>query len=196
MAEPVTLITHLTVSKTKAKKAMVSESPPSAQRSAIMRAVNRKNTGPEMTLRRALHAQGIRYRLHAKHLPGSPDIVFPRYHAVVFVHGCFWHRHAGCRYTTTPSTRREFWQAKFEANVARDSAVRATLLESGWRVATVWECALRKLERVELATDRLASWLWGNASEFEIGEMDAIAHMPGGQVVSLNKNGVIRRKVL
>jgi DNA mismatch endonuclease (patch repair protein) len=108
-------------------------------------------------------------------LSGSPDLVLPRWQAVVFVHGCFWHRHLGCRYATTPSTRPEFWQAKFEVNVARDIAVRATLLAEGWRVATVWECALRKPERVDLAADLLAAWLRGDAPEFEIGEGDVTA---------------------
>jgi DNA mismatch endonuclease (patch repair protein) len=92
---------------------------------------------------------------------------------VVFVHGCFWHRHEGCRYTTSPSTRPEFWQAKFEANVARDSAVRTTLLKDGWRVATVWECVLRKPEQVEASTERLSIWLRSDKPQVEIGNDDA-----------------------
>jgi len=100
-------------------------------RSRMMAGIKGKDTKPELALRRALHARGFRYRLHSRNVHGRPGFVFPKYRAAVFVHGCFWHRHEGCRYTTTPSTRPEFWQAKFEANVARDSVVRSTLLEFG-----------------------------------------------------------------
>ncbi len=143
-------------------------------RSRMMAGIRGKDTKPELALRRALHARGFRYRLHALHVPGRPDIVLPKHRAVIFVHGCFWHRHAGCRYTTTPSTRPEFWQAKFNANVARDSSVRTALLESGWRVVTVWECALRKPEQVEQTTESLAVWLIGKASGIEIGESEFV----------------------
>ncbi len=119
-------------------------------------------------MRRALHSRGLRFRLHVKNVQGRPDLVFPKYRAVVFVHGCFWHRHEGCIYATSPSTRPEFWQAKFGLNVARDSSVRAALLADGWRVSTVWECALRKPEQVEAAADLLASWLRCDAAEIEI----------------------------
>jgi DNA mismatch endonuclease (patch repair protein) len=88
---------------------------------------------------------------------------------VVFVHGCFWHRHEGCRYATIPATRPEFWQAKFDANAARDSAVRTSLIQDGWRVATVWECALRKPERVNSAITVLVEWLLGTECHIEIG---------------------------
>ncbi|NGO62444.1 DNA mismatch endonuclease Vsr [Rhizobium daejeonense] len=138
-------------------------------RSRMMAGIRGKDTKPELALRRALHARGFRYRLHAKHVPGRPDLVFPKHHAVVFVHGCFWHRHNGCRYTSTPSTRPEFWQAKFEANVARDATVRAALLESGWRVATVWECALRKPDKVTVSAELLSAWLMSNETTIEIG---------------------------
>ena len=144
-------------------------------RSRMMAGIRGKDTKPELALRRALHAHGFRYLLHAKHVPGRPDLVFPKYHAVVFVHGCFWHRHEDCRYATTPSTRPEFWQAKFEANVARDTAVRTTLLEDGWRVATIWECALRKPEQLEVSIGLLSAWLTSTRDqiEIEIGEEDA-----------------------
>lgn len=89
---------------------------------------------------------------------------------MVFVHGCFWHRHKDCRHTTTPATQPEFWQAKFDANVARDSAVRTKLLEDGWRVATVWECALRKPDMISAITDRLAAWLLVGPASIEFGE--------------------------
>jgi DNA mismatch endonuclease, patch repair protein len=153
-------------------------------RSRMMSGIKGKNTRPELALRRAIHARGFRYRLHATDVLGRPDLVFPKHNAVVFVHGCFWHRHMNCRYTTTPSTRPEFWQAKFDSNVARDTAVRATLLDEGWRVATVWECALRKPERVELATRFLAAWLGSGASELEISEIEVTADQNEGCAVS------------
>jgi DNA mismatch endonuclease (patch repair protein) len=108
-----------------------------------MRSVPQKNTTPELHLRKALHAMGFRYRLNDRKLPGSPDLVFPKYRAVIFVHGCFWHRH-GCRYTTTPATRREFWEAKFKANMERDEEKERKLQDAGWRVKIVWECELKK----------------------------------------------------
>ena len=145
-----------------------------ATRSRIMRAVPRSSTKPEIVLRKRLHALGLRYVLGGRGLPGSPDLVLPRWTAAVFVHGCFWHRHPKCRYTTMPSTRPEFWQAKFEANVARDNAVRARLLAEGWRVATVWECALRKPERAELAADMLAAWLRDGVSYLELAGSDSV----------------------
>lgn len=141
-------------------------------RSRMMAGIRGKDTKPELALRRALHARGFRFRLHAKNVPGRPDIVFPKYGAVVFVHGCFWHRHEGCRYTTTPATRPEFWQAKFAATMARDSAVREELTQAGWRVATVWECALRKSDQVEIAADLLSAWLLSEDPQLEIGETD------------------------
>ncbi len=143
-----------------------------ATRSRMMAGIKGRNTKPELVLRRALHARGFRYRLHAKNVTGRPDLVLPRYRAVIFVHGCFWHRHVGCRYTTTPATRPEFWQAKFSANVARDIAVRDSLLESGWRVATVWECALRRPEQVEAVARLLSDWLRTEMADIEIGEQD------------------------
>jgi DNA mismatch endonuclease (patch repair protein) len=145
-----------------------------------MRAVPRSAAKPEIVLRKRLHAFGLRHVLGGRGLPGSPDLVLPRWTAAVFVHGCFWHRHPNCRYTTMPSTRREFWQAKFEANVARDSTVRAALLSEGWRVATFWECTLRKPQRVEIAADLLAAWLQGDAPDLEIGETDVVAETHGG----------------
>lgn len=142
-------------------------------RSRMMAGIKGKDTKPELVLRRALHARGFRYRLHSKNLPGRPDLVFPKHHAIVFVHGCFWHRHEGCRYTTSPSTRQEFWQAKFTANVARDEAVRDKLLEDGWRIATVWECALRKPDQMNVTTDLLSAWLRSNELQLQIGDDEA-----------------------
>ena len=142
-------------------------------RSRMMAGIRGKNTKPELALRRALHARGFRFRLHSKNVCGRPDLVLPKYRAVVFVHGCFWHRHEGCRYTTTPSTRQEFWRAKFTANVARDATVRGKLLKDGWRVATVWECALRKPDQVNATTDLLSAWLRSNELQLQIGDEDS-----------------------
>ena len=141
-------------------------------RSRIMSGIKGKNTKPELALRRALHARGFRFRLHSGKVHGRPDLVLPKHDAVVFVHGCFWHRHEGCRYATVPATRPDFWRAKFDANVARDSAVRTRLLEDGWRVATVWECGLRRLEQVSVTTDHLAGWVLAGPVSIEIGERD------------------------
>ena len=112
-----------------------------ATRSRMMSAIRGRDTRPELEVRRLLHREGLRFRLHAA-LPGKPDLVFPKYEAVVFVHGCFWHRHPNCRYATTPASNEEFWQAKFNANVARDKRVLARLRREGWRVFTVWACRI------------------------------------------------------
>jgi len=118
-------------------------------RSDIMRAVKRAHTRPEIVVRRALHALGLRFRLHRRDLPGSPDIVLPRFRTVVFVHGCFWHRHLGCRYASVPKSRQEYWLPKFKANVERDAKKEAQLCELGWRVLVIWECETRKPTELE-----------------------------------------------
>lgn len=137
-----------------------------------MAGIKGKNTRPELVLRREMHSRGFRYRLHVKSIAGLPDLVFPKYHAAIFIHGCFWHRHEGCRYTTTPSTRPQFWKEKFKRNIRRDETVRAQLLESGWRVVTIWECALRNPLQVKSAADLLTAWLESRTAELEIGETD------------------------
>lgn len=149
-----------------------------------MAGIKGKNTKPELALRRALHARGFRYRLHSKKVHGKPDLVLPKHRAVIFVHGCFWHRHEGCRYATTPTTRAAFWQAKFEANVARDSAVRAALLEAGWRVSMIWECALRKPEQIAAAADQLSTWLLSETETLELGEREVSPPKREGEDVS------------
>lgn len=108
----------------------------------MMSGIRGKNTKPELVLRSLLHAKGFRFRLHAG-LPGRPDLVFPKHNAAVFVHGCFWHRHE-CSIFKWPSTRPKFWRTKINGNADRDERNVSTLLESGWRVAVVWECDLRK----------------------------------------------------
>lgn len=113
-------------------------------RSRMMSGIRGTNTKPEMMLRRALHARGFRFRIHDRRLPGKPDIVLPRWRVVIEVRGCFWHRHQGCPKATTPATRPDFWQDKFDANVRRDRANAEALLAAGWRVLIVWECALAR----------------------------------------------------
>lgn len=127
-----------------------------AKRSWNMSRIQGKNTTPELQVRRLLYAMGYRYRLHRKDLPGKPDIVLPRYKAVIFVHGCFWHRHDGCKEASLPKTRTEFWEKKFEQNVARDKKDIETLHSLGWKVMVVWECELKNLVVLE---KRLRSFL-------------------------------------
>jgi len=130
------------------------------RRSANMRAIRQKNTSPEIQIRRLLFAQGLRFRLHVKSLPGSPDIVLAKYKVAVFVHGCFWHGHA-CHLFKVPATRTEFWMDKIQSNCNRDVRDEAKLLSAGWRVLTVWECALKgKAKRSidEIVTDMVA-WI-------------------------------------
>lgn len=117
----------------------------SATRSRIMAAIRGKDTTPELIVRRAIHAAGLRYRLHRRDLPGSPDIVLSRLRTVVFVHGCFWHHHdCGGRKRNWPRTRAAFWRNKIETNVARDRRVRTFLRAAGWQVHVIWECELKQ----------------------------------------------------
>ena len=114
-----------------------------ANRSEIMSRIKGRNTTPELVVRRIAHGLGFRFRLHRRDLPGSPDMVFPQYRTVVFVHGCFWHRHDGCRYAYRPKSRIQFWRKKFEENVARDARNEMALRDLGWRVLVIWECETR-----------------------------------------------------
>lgn len=115
----------------------------STTRSRMMQGIRGRDTKPELLLRRYLHSLGYRFRLHRRGLPGSPDLVLPRYRLAIFVHGCFWHRHTGCFYTTTPKTRQAFWEEKFLGNVRRDKKAIVALHSLGWRVLVVWECGLK-----------------------------------------------------
>ena len=119
-------------------------------RSKNMRAIRSKDTVPELLVRRRLHAAGLRYSLHRKNLPGTPDLVFRQYRAVVFVHGCFWHGHTGCRYFKLPQSRPGFWHKKIVKNTLNDDEAVAELRRRGWRVAIVWECALKQKNADEL----------------------------------------------
>ncbi|MFZ6757603.1 very short patch repair endonuclease [Undibacterium sp. Ji50W] len=137
-----------------------------AIRSKNMRAIRSKDTGPEVIIRKALHASGFRYRLHTTNLPGSPDLVLPKYKAVIFVHGCFWHGHR-CHLSKTPKTRTEFWLTKISANMSRDNTKHQQLMESNWRVAVIWECAIKgkmKLDSDYLLSE-LINWLRDSKSK-------------------------------
>lgn len=115
----------------------------------MMAGIRGRDTLPEMRVRRFLHAAGLRFRLHSRRLPGRPDVVLPRYKAAVFVHGCFWHRHPGCPYATTPSTRETFWSSKFEANVARDARNANDARVAGWTPLVIWECETAREEALD-----------------------------------------------
>lgn len=114
-----------------------------------MRSVRRKDTAPELKVRRVLHGLGLRFRIHRKDLPGSPDVVLPSRRIAIFVHGCFWHRHEECQRTTTPKSNRIFWLDKFRKNVARDRRNELALIELGWKVVVVWECETRNDDELE-----------------------------------------------
>jgi DNA mismatch endonuclease (patch repair protein) len=120
-----------------------------AARSALMGRIRGTDTAPEMAVRRAAHRLGYRFRLHRRSLPGRPDLVFPTRKAVIFVHGCFWHRHEGCAKASTPKTRTDFWSGKFARNVERDREAQDRLEEAGWRVLVVWECGIRDQLQLE-----------------------------------------------
>jgi DNA mismatch endonuclease (patch repair protein) len=137
-----------------------------ATRSRMMASIRHRDTRPEIRLRSALHRIGIRFRLHRKDLAGRPDIVLPGKKIAIFVHGCFWHRHENCRFATTPATRPDFWRAKFEGNVARDARAEQQLLSDGWRVATVWECALHP-RKINPTVETLVAWLHSAEARFE-----------------------------
>lgn len=116
-------------------------------RSRMMASIRNRDTKPEMTVRRFLHAQGYRYKLHDRSLPGSPDLVLPKFKLAIFVHGCFFHRHGGCRFATMPSQNREKWITKFGQNVERDARNVELLRATGWRIFVIWECGLRSEQR-------------------------------------------------
>lgn len=134
-----------------------------------MAAIKAKNTKPELQIRRALHAQGYRYRLHVKSLPGKPDLVLPKFRAAVFINGCFWHKHP-CHLFKLPTTRREFWEEKLARNVANDDNAKSALLNQGWRVATVWECALKGRTRRNFdgAMHELVDWIESQTEVIDI----------------------------
>ncbi len=137
------------------------------KRSRMMAGIRGRDTKPEITLRRSLHARGFRFRLGNGALPGRPDIVLPRWKAAIQVHGCFWHRHSGCRFATVPASNAEFWATKFAANVERDARKLDELMKLGWRVAVVWECGLRAND-LDPTVDPLVEWLRSDTPFLEL----------------------------
>jgi DNA mismatch endonuclease (patch repair protein) len=125
------------------------------KRSWNMSRIKSKNTKPELIVRSLLHGMGYRFRLHRKDLPGKPDIVLPKYKVVIFVHGCFWHRHKGCRKCTTPSSNQEYWKSKFERNVANDKCHKVQLRGKGWKVFVIWECETNNLDNLQRKCTRI-----------------------------------------
>lgn len=146
-----------------------------AKRSQMMSGIRAKNSVPELLVRRALFAIGFRFRLHRRDLPGTPDIVMPGRKIVIFVHGCFWHAHQGCKCAKTPSTRTEFWLQKLEGNIDRDRRAAAKLAEAGWRVLTVWECSTRDPKAAAGLPDILRRWINSDARFGEISAQSLIA---------------------
>jgi len=136
-----------------------------AMRSRMMAGIRSRNTKPERVVRCGLHRRGLRFRLHARDLPGSPDLVLPRWQTVIFVHGCFWHGH-DCRYFHWPKTRAEFWRDKINGNRERDSRIKVQLHTAGWRVVVIWECAFRgkPMTEQEAILDRIFFWITNEQS--------------------------------
>lgn len=140
-----------------------------ATRSRMMSGIRSENTKPEILVRKALHKNGFRYRLHVSRIPGSPDLVFPKYHAVLFIHGCFWHGH-DCPLFRMPETRNNFWMDKIRKNQERDTAVLKKIKKIGWRPGIVWECSLKGKGRISLeeVVKRIVEWLGSDTRELEI----------------------------
>jgi len=126
-----------------------------------MSKIRSKNTKPEIKLRKAFHAQGFRYRINYKKLPGSPDIVFPKYMTAIFVHGCFWHGHENCKLSHIPKSNVDFWQKKIQRNKLRDKNIKYLLITSGWKVIVVWECEIKTKLKLKRTVDKIGSWLKG-----------------------------------
>jgi len=149
-----------------------------------MAGIHGRDTKPELLVRKALFARGFRYRKNCTDLPGKPDIKLARYHAVVFVHGCFWHGH-DCRYYRTPKSNAEFWSGKIDRNRQRDAHDIITLREAGWRVCIVWECITRSSAfkvSTSAVVDTLADWILGTEAFLELYDTEAICKVSGGEV--------------
>ena len=137
------------------------------ERSKNMAAIHSKNTKPEIYLRKLMFARGYRYGVNSKSVPGHPDIYMKKYNTAIFVHGCFWHRHEGCKYAYMPKSRIEFWQKKFDANINRDKTVRKELLELKIKQLIIWECTIKKMKKDEIYRDKIV----GQIIDF-LGESD------------------------
>lgn len=136
-----------------------------AERSLNMSRIRAKDTKPELTIRRLLFADGFRYRIHVKTLPGTPDLVLPKYRAVIFIHGCFWHGHDGCKYAKLPETHGEFWRDKISKNKERDQRVRQELVSGGWRVLTIWTCSIKNQAKVKETYTQVKDWILNKADQ-------------------------------
>jgi len=139
-------------------------------RSRMMSGIQGKNTKPELTIRNLLHKEGFRYRLYNKDLPGKPDLVLKKYKAVIFINGCFWHRH-DCKLFKWPETRKEFWKEKLDKNAQNDSLNQKKLSDLGWRVCVVWECSIRGADKDPVAVkDRIVKWILSDSAFLEVRE--------------------------
>lgn len=138
----------------------------SETRSRMMAGIRGRDTTPELLIRKALHRKGFRFRVHVRTLPGCPDLVFPKYHAVIFVHGCFWHRHSGCSLATMPSSNVNFWSEKFAKTVERDESILDRLRAQKWRIGVIWECDLGK-KKLEVTSEKIEAWLHSDFLYFE-----------------------------
>ncbi|MBK6742585.1 MAG: DNA mismatch endonuclease Vsr [Hydrogenophilales bacterium] len=155
-----------------------------ATRSRMMAGICGRNTQPELFIRKYLHRHGLRYRLHARDLPGSPDIVLPKWKVVILVHGCFWHRHNGCRFNSTPATNPKKWLRKFEDNVLRDRRNVDELVNSGWRIVILWECGVKDAKRGKESMDWLITYIQQVGSGLNILEWPVIDSEPAISSVS------------
>lgn len=125
------------------------------KRSQVMSRIRSKDTKPEKIIRSILHKLGFRFRINRKDLPGKPDIVLPKYKTVIFVHGCFWHRHEGCKYAYTPKSNADFWNKKFSLNLQRDKDIQNKLGKRGWKILTIWECEIKEIKKTPELLDSL-----------------------------------------
>lgn len=151
------------------------------KRSEVMSHIRSTNTKPELKLRKALFARGFRYRVNDKRLPGKPDIVLPKYKTVIFVNGCFWHRHEGCKYAYTPKTNTQFWVDKINSNVERDKLNQQKLTELGWNILTVWECEIRHVKDINPLVEKISALLLSNQPQqkiYQTNEENRIAAEP------------------
>ena len=158
------------------------------QRSANMARIRGTDTWPELLVRRSLHAAGYRFRLHARHLPGRPDIILPRHGTVILVHGCFWHRHPGCTLAYRPKSRQPFWEQKFSSNVARDHRQVRALLNEGWKVIIVWECGLRGASRIASTLESVCAAVASDGNSYQ--EIPAEPH----QELSVRQRSLLSRR--
>jgi DNA mismatch endonuclease (patch repair protein) len=163
------------------------------RRSQLMAGIRSKNTRPEMVLRKGLHALGFRYRVHAPNLPGRPDIVLPKYQAVINVHGCFWHGH-NCPLFKVPGTNTDFWIEKIQSNIDRDALNNALLKDLGWRTLTVWECTIRQLQAEKLVS-KIADWLTsehpGGEIRGNVDELVVVSHT--GNIPASGRHQAVRK---